>query len=191
MTFRAWGLPLLLVCVSYAPTARADVSGWAQVSGGVMGWQAGDGGELTASPTMAIDAGMGSSPRAPFIGGAYFKVMPVFGEGVDLGLLARFANRGFQTDYVGFAFDAGVYQRFWGIESTGFIGQAVLGLPLGFQLAGFGMAGSRETYGFGATLGIDLIRLTVDRQHLLEWWPNPRPSDNLFTSDLGVPATRF
>ncbi len=189
---RAGGCLLALIAgTAVASEARADVSGWAHASGGVMGWTAGEEGVLTASPTMTIDAGMGSSPSEPFIVGGYFKVMPVFGEGVDIALMARFATRGFQTDYVGLAFDAGAYQRLWGLESTGFLGQAVLGLPLGFQLTAFGMAGSHESFGFGGTLGLDLVRLTVDRQHLLEWWPNPRPNDNTFSARAGELGARF
>jgi hypothetical protein len=196
MRLRAWALvgPATLVggllCVS---NAQADVSAWGHLGGGAIGWQGGDNDELKASGIMAIDIGMGSSPRSPFIVGGYFKIMPVFDHGVDLGLLARFATQGFQTDMIGIAIDAGLHQRWWGAESTGFIGQVVMGLPLGFQLAGIGMGGSNDTYGFGATLGIDLIRLTVDRRHLLEWWPNPRPNDNMYRSrsDAGITGITF
>jgi hypothetical protein len=185
------GLAALGMGLGYAPSAKADVTAWAHVAGGSMGWKGGPDGELTASAMMAIDAGLGTSPRAPWIFGGYFRVMPVFGEGADLALMARFASRGFQTDLIGFAIDAGAYQRFWGADSTGFFGQAVLGLPLGFQLAGFGMGGSNETYGFGGTLGIDLVRLTVDRRHLLDWWPNPRPNDNMYKSTSGAAPSFF
>src|SRR5262245_40214229 len=134
-----------------AGDASADVSGWTQVGGGALGWKGGADQDLTASAIMTADVGVGTSPRAPFIFGGYFRVMPLFGEGVDLALSARFATSGFQTGYVGFAFDAGAYQRFWGIESTGFIGQVVLGGPLGLQLAAIGMGGSEEAFGFGGT----------------------------------------
>ena len=177
---KLWGAAMAVVVCSWAADASADVSGWTHVGGGALGWKGGPDQDLTASAIMSIDAGLGTTPRAPFIFGGYFRVMPVFGEGVDLALLLRFATSSFQTDLFGFAFDAGAYQRFWGTESTGFIGQVVLGMPLGFQLAGIGMGGSGEAFGFGGTLGMDFIRLMVDRQHLLEWWPNPRPSDNMY-----------
>lgn len=184
----------LLGGLTHTSVAQADVTGWAHVGGGTLGWRGGPDDELKASGLMTIDAGVGSSARDPFILGGYFRVMPVFGHGADLALLARFATQGFQTDYIGFAIDAGAYQRFWGTGSTGFIGQAVLGLPLGFQLAGIGMGGSGSHYGFGATLGIDLVRLTVERRHLLDWWPNPRPNDNMFreeVSSAGPMGIRF
>ncbi len=178
-----------LLCSSHA---RADVSAWTHIAGGTLGWQGGDNDELKASAIMSIDAGLGTTPRSSVIFGGYFKVMPVIGYGTDLGLLMRVATRGFQTDYIGFAFDAGAYQRFWGAGSTGGIAQIVLGLPLGFQLTGIGMGGSKDTFGFGATLGIDLVRLTVDRQHLLEWWPNPRPIDSSYRTSAGsATAIRF
>lgn len=169
---------ILALGVVGANDAHADVSAWAHVSGGAMGWKMGPEGELSGSAIMAIDAGMGTSPDSPFIFGGYFKVMPVFDQGVDLAWMGRFATSSFQTDLIGFALDAGLLQRWWGSESTGFLGQAVLGLPLGFQLGAFGTGGSNDTYGFGGTLGLDLVRLTVDRKHLLDWWPNPRPAQS-------------
>lgn len=171
------GFAAALAAGTLAPSsASAQVTGWTHVSGGVMGWQGGEEGELTVSPIMTIDAGVGSSSDDPFVFGGLFRVQPVFGQGADLALLARGATRGFQTDWVGFAIDLGGYQRVWGNHSTGFLGQATLGLPLGFQLAGFGSVGSHDTFGFGGTLGIDFGRLVVYREHLLEWWPNRQPS---------------
>lgn len=160
-----------------AGTAHAEATGWTHVSGGAMGWQMGPDASLTASPIMTIDAGVGTDPDAPFIFGGLFRVQPVFGEGVDLALYARAATEGFQKDWFGFALDLGAYQRWWGIESTGFSGQLTLGGPFGLQLAALGTAGSNDAFGFGGTLGIDLARLTVFRGHLKGWWPNPDPTD--------------
>lgn len=164
----------------------ADAAGWFQSGGGVLAWSGGPEGEedaeLKLSPAMSFDLGVGTSEQMPFILGGYFKVQPILGHGVDLALMARFATIGFQQDWIGFAFDAGAYQRFWTPDSTGFLGQAVLGLPFGLQLAAIGTGGSNNTYGFGGVLGLDLVRLTVSRKHLLDWWPNPRPVDAMYES---------
>ena len=61
--------------------------------------------------------------------------------------MTRFANQGFQKGWFGFAVDLGAYQRFWGIGSTGFSGQAVLGGPFGLQLAALGMVGTNSNIG--------------------------------------------
>lgn len=157
--------------------ARAEATGWLQLGGGAMGWKGGEEGELALSPIMTIDLGVGTGPLGPVRLGGLLRVMPVFGEGADVALLARFLTNSFQTDWVGFAFDAGVYQRWWSPESTGFLGQATLGLPLGLQLSALGSYGTGQSYGFGGALGLDLVRLTVNRKHLLDWWPNPQSSD--------------
>jgi hypothetical protein len=179
--------PLLFATVAAAATlvagsVHAQITGWTHVSGGAMGWKAGEDGELTLSPIMTIDAGVGSSSDDPFVFGGIFRVQPVFGQGADLALLVRGATKSFQTDWVGIAIDLGAYQRAWGNDSTGFLGQAILGLPLGFQLAGFGSVGSHDTFGFGGTLGIDFGRMVVYREHLLEWWPNHRPGRGVTAS---------
>jgi hypothetical protein len=167
-------------CTSVCATATADAAGWFHSGGGVLAWKGGPetsetGADIQLSPALAFDLGVGTTESAPFIFGGYLKLQPVLGHGTDVALMARFATIGFQQDWVGFALDAGAYQRWWGPESTGFLGQAVLGLPLGLQLAAIGTVGNNDSFGFGGTLGLDLIRLTVSRQHLLEWWPNPRP----------------
>ena len=58
-------------------------------------------------------------------------------------------------------------------------------LPVLFEAASaLGTVGSNDSFGFGGTLGLDLVRLTVSRQHLLEWWPNPRPVDAIHDASL-------
>lgn len=128
---------------------------------------------------MQIDLGMGTEAIGPVIFGGLFRVQPVFEHGADLALLGRVATTGFQTSTIGVAFDAGLYQRWWGYDSTGFLGEVVLGGPLGLQLSAMGSVGTHSTWGFGSALGIDLARLTVHRDHLLDWWPNPKPSDSI------------
>ncbi|MCA9625741.1 MAG: hypothetical protein KC731_42255 [Myxococcales bacterium] len=176
----ALALPLALAILGTASSARADAAGWLHTGGGVLVFKDGSGADLAVQPTMAIDAGVGSSTQAPFIFGGYFRAQPVFGEGLDLALFGRFCNQGFQQGVIGFAIDLGAYQRLWGEKSTGFVGQAVLSGPLGLQLAGLGSVGSHGTFGFGGTLGIDFVRLFIDRQHLTEFWPNMRPSDAMY-----------
>ncbi len=167
-------------------SAQADsTNGWIYLGGGVLVDKHGDvdsyGQDIDPRLTsmMQIDAGLGAEATGPVIFGGLLRVQPVFEHGVDLALLGRVATTGFQSSTIGVAFDVGVYQRWWGYESTGFMGEAVLGGPLGLQLSAMGTVGTSSTWGFGTTLGIDLARLTVHRDHLLDWWPNPKPSDSL------------
>jgi hypothetical protein len=161
--------------------ASADPCGWAHAGAGVMGWQQGEEGTLQATPTMAIDFGVGSNPEWPVIAGGLVRLQPYFGFGTDLAWMARVALGGFQSDLFGIAIDAGVYERIWGEGSTGFVGEAVLAAPLGLELTAMGTYGTGKAYGFGGTLGIDFVRLVQGRAHLLEWWPNPHPEDRLKT----------
>jgi hypothetical protein len=171
---------------AFAATARADVSAWAFAGGGAIAWKqppidptapatSSTKPDLGLQGTMAFDIGAGSSPAAPFIVGGFFRVMPVIGHGTDLALLARVATRGFQTGPFGIALDAGAYQRFWGEQSTGFMGEVAVGGPLGLELRLLGARGTHDALAFGGVLGIDLLRLTVFRGTLLDWWPNPTP----------------
>jgi hypothetical protein len=172
--------------------AAADASAWFHSGGGVLAWKGGPedsdtGADIQLSPALAFDLGVGTSEQAPFIFGGYFKLQPILGHGTDVAVMARFATLGFQQDWIGVAFDAGLLQRWWGPESTGFLGQAVLGLPLGLQLTAMGTGGSNSTFGFGGTLGLDLVRLTVSRKNLLDWWPNPRASDAMYETSISGP----
>ena len=175
----------------FSGSAAADAAGWFHSGGGILTWQGGpegteQGDAFQVSPLMSFDLGVGTSEQLPFIAGGYFRLAPVLGEGVDVAWLARFATIGFQQDYIGFALDAGLYHRAWGPVSTGFTGQAVLGLPFGLQVAALGTVGSNDSFGFGGTLGLDLVRLTVSRNHLLDWWPNPRPVDAYFEETASI-----
>jgi hypothetical protein len=162
--------------------ARADATAWAHIGGGAIGWKEGSVEDYEVAPIMPIDLGVGIDDRAPLGLGGVFRIQPVIGEGTDLALMARIATPGFQSSWFGLAVDLGGYHRFWANDSNGFIGQAIVGFPLGLQLAALGTVGSDDASGFGATLGLDFARLTVHRRHLLNWWPNPRPSDSIGTA---------
>jgi hypothetical protein len=161
-----------------AGAARADVTGWIDAGGGMLAWsQPAEVDELTLSPLLAFDIGVGMQDTSPFIFGGLFRVQPLLGQGTDLAWLARFATESFQAGPLGFALDAGTYARFWGEGSAGFVGQAIFGAPLGLEVAALGTVGTNEAYGFGGLLLLDLARLTVHRRHLLDWWTNPRATD--------------
>ncbi len=179
-----------LAVAAAASPARADTSAWVFVGGGVLGWKsevppAGTSvttfTSLTPSATMTIDAGVGTSPDARFIGGGLFRVQPIFGHGAvgsgaDLALLARLCSHGFQAGDWGFAIDAGGFARPWGVQSIGFSGDVSLGLPLGFTVTAQTEVGTAGVLGFGVVAGLDLLRLTAYRQTLLNWWQNPSPA---------------
>ena len=111
-----------------------------------------------------------------FIVGGVFKTMTFFGKGTDLALAVRGATGGFVRGGFGVAVDLGAYQRFWGAEnSTGFLGSLILGAPFGLQLALITEQGSHDAHFYGATAGIDFLRLTVYRTSLNNIWPNPFP----------------
>jgi hypothetical protein len=166
-------------------SARADATGWVDVGGGALGWKTGDeeavlegNDDINLSAILPIDVGVGTGPIAgPFIIGGMFRVQPVIGEGVDLALFVRGTHVGFMSSPFGVAIDLGGYQRTWGDTSTGFIGQAVLGLPLGFEVGALGSYGTESTWGVGGFAALDFVRLTVHRTHMLEWWTNPNPSE--------------
>lgn len=139
-------------------------------------WLKQQGLELHLDPTLAIEAGIGSTPKNPIVLGGMFKIAALFGDGADLGLSLRAATRGFVTGGFGLALDAGPYQRFWGQGSTGGQAAVVLGAPWGITLSLGGGLGSNDASHFGATLGIDFARLTVYRLSGENWFPNPHPA---------------
>lgn len=154
--------------------ARADASAWLFVGGGSMVWKENNRG-VTANGTMTIDVGAGTTPNAPFIVGGLVRLQPIFRQGTDLSLLARVCTHGFQAGDFGLAMDLGGYARTWGVGSGGFAGGVVLGAPLGFSLSLQAEIGSDNSQSFAAVAGIDLLRLTVYRETLLNWWMNPSP----------------
>lgn len=169
-------LPLAFT-LTFAETARADASAWTFVGGGARAWRQGDAAtSYTVSGSMQLDVGVGTTPDGSFVAGGLFRLEPIFGSGADMSLLARAATKGFQAGGFGVAVDAGGYARFWGAESAGFEGGLTIGAPLGLSLSLVGSVGTDSARSFGASLGIDFLRLTVYRQTLLDAWPNPAPA---------------
>jgi hypothetical protein len=164
-----------LAALTAAGQARADVSSWAYVGGGMTSLKQ-QKLELEVDPTLAIETGLGTAPRHPFVVGGMFKLQALFGNGADLGISLRLATRSFVTGNFGLALDAGPYQRFWGEGSTGGQASLVLGAPWGITLSLGGGMGSNDARQFGATLGVDFARLTVYRLAGENWFPNPHPA---------------
>jgi hypothetical protein len=164
-----------LAALAATAPARADVSSWAYVGGGMTSFKQHKL-ELKTDPTLAIETGVGTAPRHPLVVGGMFKLQALFGDGADLGLSLRLATRGFVTGNFGLALDVGPYQRFWGEGSTGGQASLVLGAPWGITLTLGGGVGSNDARQFGATLGVDFARLTVYRLAGENWFPNPHPA---------------
>ena len=154
--------------------ARADVSSWASVASGPTYLD--DGATQRSAASLQMNAGIGLPPSGPLVVGGLFDVTTHFGMGTDLGILGRFATRGFVLGDWGAALDLGGYERFWGSRSGGALGKIVLGAPWGLQLGLGGGFGSNDTKFFGVTLGIDFARLTVFRTTGETWFPNPYPA---------------
>jgi hypothetical protein len=166
-----------LFAVLHARPARADVTSWFYAGGGMMALTH-DKGPTDRPGTLQLEMGVGSPPHGPVTVGGLMKTMTLFGQGTDLALVTRGATGGFVRGGFGVALDAGAYQRWWGPEnSTGFMGSLVVGAPFGLQLAATTEQGS-NVHVYGATVGIDFLRLTVYRTALSNFWPNPFPPAN-------------
>lgn len=174
-----------LALLAEASPARAEASAWAFVGGGALAWKQGDASTMTTgntgafagNGTMIIEAGAGTSPDGKAIFGGLFRLQPIFGHGTDLSLLVRGCSHGFQAGDWGFAVDAGGYLRTWGPQiGGGFAGGVSLGMPLGFTVSLQTEIGTNKAVSLGAVAGIDLLRLTVYRETLKNWWQNPAPS---------------
>ena len=179
-------VPLLAFCaLALCPAAaHADSSAWMFVGGGMIATRLkpevptlpAEDFSLDPSGAMSIDIGVGTTPDGAFIVGGLFKIVPIFDFGADLAFTVRGATHGFQAGDFGLAIDAGGYARPWGAGSLGGTGALVLGAPLGLQLSLQGLIGTNDALGVGAIAGIDFLRLTTQRQSLLDFWPNPSPS---------------
>jgi hypothetical protein len=170
--FRA--LLVLFVLVLSAP-ARADVSSWISAAAGatMLEYAAG----RSTAPTLELKTGLGTPPLGDFLAiGGLFQLQTHFGKGTDLGLLARFATRGYVMGDFGLALDLGGYQRFFAARSRGGLGSLVLGAPWGLFLSAGGGLGTEKERHYGLVLGIDFARLTVYRDVGTSYFPNPYPA---------------
>jgi hypothetical protein len=167
--------PVAFAWACLTPTnAHADVSSWASATAGPTFID--DGRETFSVPSLTLGAGIGLPPSALGTVGGMFHLQTHFGRGTDLGLLARFATRGFVLGDWGGAVDIGGYERFWGVGSAGGLGGLVLGAPFGLQLTAQAGIGSNDARHVSVMLGIDFARLTVYRTSGTNWYPNPYPA---------------
>jgi hypothetical protein len=172
------GLCLALAGLAASSPAAAQATSWLYVGGGAGVVDTGDAeaGDKETKSALSLDTGLGTSAKHPLVVGGIFRVQGYFGAGADLGVAARIVTRGFAIGGFGAGIDAGVYQRWWGTESTGFNGNLVLGAPWGITLLGGASIGSGDQRIYFASLGIDLARLTVHRHTGLDWFANPMRS---------------
>jgi hypothetical protein len=166
----SWPFAALAVVAFSPDDACAQASSWLFVGGGAGVIERED---KESHGALQVDAGLGTSATSPVVGGALFRLQNYFGAGADVAILSRFVSSGFARGGFGGGIDAGAYQRWWGADSSGFIGNLVLGAPWGITLLAGGSIGTDDQRSYFATLGIDLARLTVHRHSGLGWFPNP------------------
>jgi hypothetical protein len=172
------GVWIALALLLGAGEAKADVSSWFQAGGGIT-WLSEAGTSHENPGTLQIDLGVGSPPNKSMIVGGILRSLTFFGRGTDLAFAARGATGGFVRGDWGVALDAGMYQRWWGSNSTGFIGDVALGAPYGLQLTALTEQGSNSVHSYGVVFGIDFLRLTVYRASSQQYWPNPFSPSNV------------
>ena len=162
---------LAALAALWPSAAAAQATSWLYVGGGagVIDQQQ----QQQTQPALQLDTGLGTSATHPVVLGALFRAQAYFGSGIDLAMVARGVSRGFARGEFGLGLDVGVYQRWWGVDSTGVIGNLVLGGPWGLTLLGGATVGSGDQRLYFASLGLDLARLTVHRHSGLDWFANP------------------
>jgi hypothetical protein len=166
-------LALVLASLFAPATAAAQATSWLYVGGGV---GVVDRDEQEKRSTVQLDTGLGTSAEHALVVGGIFRLQGYMGAGADLGVAARVVTRGFAIGGFGAGIDAGMYQRWWGADSTGFTGNLLLGAPWGITLLGGASLGTGDQRIYFASLGIDLARLTVHRHSGLDWFANPMRS---------------
>ena len=154
-------------------SAAADASSWFYMGAGPTRLERAN---SETAVSWLTDFGMGTSPNAAVSVGGLGRLIWHFPDRPDLAIVARGATHGFVAGGWGAGLDLGGYQRWWGVNSTGFIGDVVLGAPWGVTLVVGGSAGTNDHKSYFATLGIDLARLTVHGPKDSAWFPNPFPS---------------
>jgi len=171
---RIWAAAALLALLALSESASAQASSWLYVGGGAGRIERSD--DDDSMSLVHVDTGLGTSSRRPLVVGGLLRLQGYFGGGADLGVLARLCTKGFVQGDFGVGLDAGVHQRWWGPNSTGFAGNLVLGAPWGITLVGGAVLGSGDQRTYFASLGLDLARLTVHRHTGLDWFANPMRS---------------
>lgn len=184
---------LLAIPLLAARPASAAPTAWSALGAGAMGWKQGSSPDFRADGNLLFEVGVGTPDRYPVIVGGLFRITPLLANatGADMAWLARVCNRGYQVGGFGIAADVGVYARTWGTPSQGFAGSISLGAPLGFTLSFHAQVGSDDLLAFGGTATIDLLRLTLSRQTLLDWWPNPEVNTKKLPTASIVSPIRF
>jgi hypothetical protein len=173
-----------VAAIAVPAPARADVTSWLAVGGGMTTQLAQGASSRDWASALTYSVGAGSTPLAPVVVGVLFRGTTMFTLGTDAGAAVRLCTGGFARGDWGVALDAGALWRSWGAGAYGnwpLQGVLTLGAPWGFQLAGgatvWSIDGAASSPGFYAALEIDFLRLTVDRRGATEqWWPNPNPA---------------
>lgn len=166
---------LVLAVLVLSSPARADVSSWVSAAAGATVLE--DRLGRSTAPTLELKTGLGTPPLGNFLAvGGLLQLQTHFGKGTDLGLVARFATRGYVLGDFGVALDAGGYLRTYGEYSRGGLGALVLGAPWGLFLSAGGGIGTDKERHFGLVLGLDFARLTVYRDVGTSYFPNPYPA---------------
>ena len=155
--------------------ARADVTSWLMVGGG-LGSLSQDAGPSTDQGIFQTELGIGTPASGAVVVGGIGKTMTFFSRGTDLLFGLRGASGGFARGGWGFAVDAGSYARLWGEDSFGFAGALVLGAPFGLEAAFHVEEGTNGVRTYAGVVGIDFLRLTVYRTKSQNYWPNPFPA---------------
>jgi hypothetical protein len=164
------------LAVSFAPAeARADVSTWLSIGGGVarLEWAGRKQHEAVLLPT---DIGMGLPPQLPVVAGIGLRLTPYFGDGFDYAAYARLATGSYVNGKWGVAIDGGGYTRAFAGGNSGFLGTLNLGAPWGIVVALTYERGADEARTMSGVLAIDFLRLTVYRLSGDRWWPNVNPA---------------
>mgnify|MGYP000072948726 CR=1 FL=1 len=178
-----------LAALATPASARADVTSWLALGGGggVQRHNTDNGnGTVDAAPNFSASLGVGSSPNPPVIVGGVFRALVHFGLGTDISLSMRVASRGFVRGGFGVAFDVGPAYRFWRKGDYGTYplqGVLTIGLPIGLQVGLGGHFWSLDNVnpavGAFAVVELDLLRLTLMRKDLEQYWPNPSAAGDI------------
>ncbi len=187
---RSFAAIFVLGALATTSLANADVTSWLALGGGAGAQRhntANGAGEFVdVAPNFSASLGVGSSPNPPVIVGGVFRALVHFGLGTDISLSARIATRGFVRGGFGLALDVGPAYRYWRGGDYGTYpiqGVLTIGLPIGLQIGLGGHFWSLDNVnaatGAFAVLELDLLRLTLMRKDLEQYWPNPSAAGDI------------